>query len=218
MYLVAASTITPTHPADAGPTISPLPTSTPVGDETHTALCQDEHAHETVTDAAVVAVTPDRRLSPFDVLLDSQATISLVQNPTMLTDIREAPKPLQVQGIGGGLIVSKIGTLPHFGDVYHHEEASANVLSLSQAMERGADIAFAAESNEFVWRSADMEFVFKPKNGLYACNWKDLPTLLPPEPAEFDPRGEDDDPPWDGRGDNPRMHDRDHGPPAEATG
>jgi hypothetical protein len=84
------------------------------------------------------------------VLLDSDSTVSIFNNPTMLNDIHEVDAPLVLQSNGGGhCVTSQMGFIKDFGKVWFHPNSIANILSLAQVrkarritMDSSADAAF----------------------------------------------------------------------------
>lgn len=66
------------------------------------------------------------------ILLDSESTVSVFNNPHLVTDIRESAHPLILMGNGGGSQkITKVGIIPSFGEVWFSPESSANILALS---------------------------------------------------------------------------------------
>lgn len=65
------------------------------------------------------------------VLLDSQSTVSVFNNPSMLRNIRRAPTPLKVYTNGGCQESHLIGDIRNFGTVWFNPDSLANILSLA---------------------------------------------------------------------------------------
>jgi hypothetical protein len=66
------------------------------------------------------------------VLLDSDSSISIFNNASMLDDIHNVDTPLVLQSNGGGhQVTSQMGTIKNFGKVWYNPQSIANILSLS---------------------------------------------------------------------------------------
>jgi hypothetical protein len=116
------------------------------------------------------------RLRPFDVLLDNQASVNLFRDDRLLADVRESDSAVRINGIGGSLRVTQVGDVRHFGKVFHHPEATANVLSFASIAkmyqvdyDRVRDIFAVAVTPTQI-------FEFKARGGLYICNMACLRT------------------------------------------
>jgi hypothetical protein len=109
--------------------------------------------------------------------LDTEATISVVKNASLLTDIRPAEDPIRVDGIGGSIEIDQVGDLPDFGWAYHHPQALANVLSYAM-VEDLATIKYSQQKSHFVVRFQNGNtYVFERQRGgrktnLYACDMR----------------------------------------------
>ena len=66
------------------------------------------------------------------ILLDSQSTTSVFNNPTMLTDIRPSVRTLRVQTNGGYQDSNMKGVFKNLGHVWFNRASIANILSLAE--------------------------------------------------------------------------------------
>jgi hypothetical protein len=66
------------------------------------------------------------------VLLDSQSSISVINSPHMVTNIRESPHPVCARTNGGSQTSTLIADFKNLGTVWYNPESIANILSLSQ--------------------------------------------------------------------------------------
>ena len=75
--------------------------------------------------AAVTEIDPDW------ILLDSQSTISVFRNASMLTNIRPSDHVLRALTNGGHQDSNMVGDFPNLGTVWYNSASIANILSLS---------------------------------------------------------------------------------------
>lgn len=129
--------------APVGP--EPMETSTPVDcdpipDDVFTMLELDPPVSKELVAKILAATKPKRGcagLRGTDVLIDSAASIHIIRERQLLTDIRDTGTPVVIAGVGGALIsTSWVGELPYVGTVLFHEGAIANILSLALMEDR----------------------------------------------------------------------------------
>jgi hypothetical protein len=98
--------------------------------------------------AAIDNVQPQNFFT--DGILDSDSSISIFNNTSMLDDIHDVDTPLVLQSNGGGhQLTSQMGTVPNFGKVWYNPNSIANILSLAEVrkssrvtMDSSSDVAF----------------------------------------------------------------------------
>ena len=106
------------HYAQDCPTRTPPPSSSAMSGTTllQHALMLAQHSH---------------RIDPAWILLDSQSTISVFNNPAMIQNIRDSGRTLRAITNGGYQDSSQIGDFPNLGEVWFNPSSIANILSLA---------------------------------------------------------------------------------------
>jgi hypothetical protein len=87
-----------------------------------------EHGAETIL---TFAQLPHTLIPKHWVLLNSQSTVSVFNNPAMLKNLRKASTPLKVFTNGGCQDSHLLGNIPSFGTVWYNPNSLANILSLA---------------------------------------------------------------------------------------
>jgi hypothetical protein len=103
------------------PTAAAPPAGSTTGSTTGTTLLQH----------AFVLAQHKHKIDPNWILLDSQSTISVFNNPDMLTNIRDSGRTLRAITNGGHQDSTKVGDFPNLGEVWFNENSIANILSLA---------------------------------------------------------------------------------------
>ena len=85
----------------------------------------------TLLQHAFVMAQHDHAINPNWTLLDSQSTISVFNNPAMLTDIRNSGRTLRALTNGGFQDSTKVGMFLKLGEVWYNPNSIANILSLA---------------------------------------------------------------------------------------
>jgi hypothetical protein len=70
-----------------------------------------------------------RKLNPRWILLDNCSSVNVFYNKRFLKNIREASTVLHLYTNAGKAIITMVGDLPGFGEVYYYPEGIANILS-----------------------------------------------------------------------------------------
>ncbi len=124
-----------------------------------------------MTRAVVLSARNKEAIDPMWVLCDTESTIDIVKNPTMITNLRQAKHPIELTGIKGGPTKINVeGDLLGYGTVYYHPDVAANILSFFNMTKRFKSVRYDNTISDtfFVMRDDDttMEFKRSP-GGLY---------------------------------------------------
>jgi len=99
---------------------------------THTPTDRSTTSGTTLTQHAyMLAQSNNNGIDPNWILLDSQSTISVFKNPTMLTNIRKSERTLRAITNGGHQDSCMLGDFPNLGEVWYNSKSIANILSLA---------------------------------------------------------------------------------------
>ncbi len=131
----------------------------------------------TLTTIATTLSTSETSINPMWILCDSESTVDIFKNNTMLTNIRRAEKPIKLKGIEGGVtIVDREGDLLGYGKVYYHPRVTANVLSFFNISRRFKSVKYDNEVKDAfqITRDDGSIMEFKPSDsGLYFYNFEE---------------------------------------------
>ena len=127
----------------------------------NTTTMKDKGIHNTndeyICDEYIFAQPSGRKLDPFWLLLDSQASINIISNPAMVTNIRTHPdgRVITVNCNAGSIQVDTIADMPGYGTVWFHPNGIANCLSLALVSDKfrvtldtGMDQAFYVHTDD----------------------------------------------------------------------
>jgi hypothetical protein len=113
-------------------------------------------------------VTNPAWILPAWILLDSQSTTDIFSNASLLTDIHESGKSINIHCNAGTSCVTKVGTLRKYGEVWYNENAIANILSLARVKERYPVKYDSTNGNQFIVIQPTKEVIFhQSQSGLY---------------------------------------------------
>lgn len=112
------------------------------------------------------------QLDPTWILLNSQSTVSMFNNPDMFTNICESGRTLRAVTNGGFQDSSLVGDFGNLGEVWYNTESIANILSLADVCKVCRVTMYFADTaaiNVYRRNSTIMQFCEHP-SGLYVFN------------------------------------------------
>lgn len=124
-----------------------------------------EAAATNVTYSVAMASAGEKQPIPDTwILLDSQSTVDLFKNKELLMNIRKADGTLVVHSTAGVSTTNLVGDFPGYGEVWYYPEGVANIISWSNAEEKGFEITY--ENKELRLHRADGTYrAFRKSNG-----------------------------------------------------
>jgi hypothetical protein len=130
-----------------------------------------EQAQVTLTTMHVTLAVAKQEIDPMWILCDSESTVDVFRNKSLLANIRKTSKPIRLKGIEGQTIdIEEEGDLLGYGPVYYHQQVTANVLSLYNMARRFQSIVYNNKTRDAFLVTRDngtiMEFV-PSTSGLY---------------------------------------------------
>lgn len=137
------------------------------------------HANVVMEEIGDFAFAVPSGTSKYDVLLDNQATISIIQCRELLKNIRDATpdEVTTVIGVNGkaGIKLTQVADTENFGKVYYSPDVSANILAFGQ-VEKCSRITYEPGQSFTVHAKSGETFVFSKRvfnehtgGGLFVC-------------------------------------------------
>ena len=121
---------------------------------------------------SVVAAVADGQLGKRDVLFDSAATATIINNEDLLTDIQPLTIPRVVSGVGGSVRIVSYGVLPVIGRVLYSPSFPVSVISQSKAVRHDdLDVCYQKTMDRYSVTNTvtGEQLTFLPRCGLYVC-------------------------------------------------
>ena len=146
----------------------------------------DEDLEEFYDEAAYVTSQETALFTCEDVLLDSQASVSVFCNKSLLSDIRASSKQITLNGVqsgASGINICEEGNFRKLGKVYFSTKTAANILSYATMIDNGNEISYSQSTDTFTLtpKEGGEQFVFSRghptgSNGrFYCCRMTDQP-------------------------------------------
>lgn len=110
----------------------------------------------------------------YTVLLDNQATKSLIRNENLCTNVRHTGEFHKFTGVGGTVSTDLVGDMPYFGTVCILSAAPANILALNEVEDK-FEVSYVPGSCFRVKVHPSLRYEFmRTRKGLYACDMEDI--------------------------------------------
>ena len=107
-----------------------------------------------------------------DILLDSESSVSIFNNASLLKNIRKAEQPVRVSGVGKGHIdADLVGDFLDFGEGYYNPNAIANILCFYD-VDRRYGVEFRRGKFYVTIPSYGTVLEFKSRRKHYICNFQ----------------------------------------------
>jgi hypothetical protein len=114
------------------------------------------------------------------VLIDSQSTVDIFSNPTLLQNIRKVDRSMHIQCTAGTTSTNMMGDLEGYGPVWYHPEGIANILSLSR-VKKEFRITFDSENGnvfKLIRPDGTARIFNESSNGLYFSIMEPVETTM----------------------------------------
>ena len=130
------------------------PDAAMVADHTqaNTTEHNDDDLEEFYDEAAYVTSQETALFTCEDVLLDSQASVSVFCNKSLLSDIRASSKQITLNGVqsgASGINICEEGNFRKLGKVYFSTKTAANILSYATMIDNGNEISYSQSTDTF---------------------------------------------------------------------
>jgi hypothetical protein len=132
-----------------------------LGNEDDGVLVEDWNSDCDSTGEFSFHIGNTKYVNPHWIMFDSQSTADIFCNPSLLTNIRYAGKSIKKHCNAGTSIVTQVGTLKNYGEVWFNPKAIANILSLARVKERYSVQYNSDEGNQFVVVQPHKQIVFQ---------------------------------------------------------
>ena len=110
----------------------------------------------------------DKGVDLYWLLLDNQSTVDVFANRRLFKNIRESSRTLKIHSNGSHSVVSQVGYLKNYGDVWFDPNRIANILSLRNVKNKYPVTYNSTTDNTFIVHTPEKEVHFKQsKQGLY---------------------------------------------------
>jgi len=137
---------------------------------------EDQEPAVTLTTMHVSLAVVKNDIDPMWFLCDSESSVDIFKNRSLLVNIRKTHRPIRLKGIEGKTIeIEEEGDLLGYGPVYYHKQVTANVLSFFNMARRFQSIVYNNKVCDAFMVTRDDGTVIKfvpSKEGLYYYDFK----------------------------------------------
>ena len=151
---------------------------------------EEEEYYDATNEGGYVTTTETVLFSADDVLLDSQASVNVFSNRSLLRNIRKSQNNVILNGVQSnieGILIDQEGDFDEIGKVYFSGSSTANILSYAVMVDGGNHVSYDQENDRFLLRPAGgsrvLSFCRKKVAGsegrFYCCNMKSMKTSSP---------------------------------------
>jgi hypothetical protein len=115
-------------------------------------------------------------MARYTVGIDSLSSAHIVRDMELLTNLRDAEQRVEVSGIGGKVVLDRVGDFGPFGVAYYHPGAIGNVISQGRVIDDGADVNYDKYHDEYVISMEGWKWYFGRRRGakIYTGDMSDL--------------------------------------------
>lgn len=110
---------------------------------------------------------PTHSLGPHDLVLDTGASGSIVNDKSLLSNISYTKRPVTFGGISGSITTDQLGQICDLCPAYFHPKSPANIISFSQLAKEGHEISFNGHDIFSVKTNSHTYKFTRHSNGLY---------------------------------------------------
>eukprot|EP01040_Poterioochromonas_malhamensis_P013796 gene13796-15214_t len=132
--------------------------------------------------AALVNLTSydNKELGRYDIALDTAATVTLIKEKSLLSNLRKSNIPIQIKAVNGEhLTTDVIGDLPLIGEAYYHPKAQISLVPLGE-LENKFKVHYNPKKDFTIKIESEKNIRFKKRlfddkgNGLYIWDASEL--------------------------------------------
>ena len=115
-------------------------------------------------------------MRPYEVGLDSMASVNLVRDAALLTNLRKAAQPVVLTGASGEDTLDTIGDFGPWGEAWYYPNGRGNVISKGLAVRNGWVPSYLEQYYEEAMEKDGVRYYFSLARGrnVYTCDMSRL--------------------------------------------